>query len=156
MRWVIFLSILCRFQFPKLGGGFGGNIFHRGGGGQQREQQQSQPPQPPPQPQPQPQQPQQTHQQARSGPTPTAAAPTAADNRSGGSHSSGLDHASSSSSLEGGVASGMATPGRPPSVTCEKDHENLYNWMVRQQEYAHASDTTRPTVTFPKASAVFI
>ncbi|XP_050686161.1 transmembrane protein KIAA1109 homolog isoform X6 [Eriocheir sinensis] len=132
-----------RFQFPKLGGGFGGNIFHRGGGGQQQQQQ----PQPPPQPLPQ--QPQQAQQHVRSGPTATAAMP-GADNHSGGSHSSGLDRASSSSSLDGGVGSGMATPGRPPSVTCEKDHENLYNWMVRQQEYAHASDTTRPTVTFPK------
>ncbi|XP_042203884.1 transmembrane protein KIAA1109 homolog isoform X4 [Homarus americanus] len=73
----------------------------------------------------------------------------AGDNRSGGSRSSGSDHVSSSS-LDGGGGSGLATPGRPPTVNCEKDHENLYNWMVRQQEYAHTTDATRPTVTFPK------
>ncbi|XP_069163724.1 bridge-like lipid transfer protein family member 1 isoform X17 [Procambarus clarkii] len=80
-------------------------------------------------------------QQSRAGPT--------GDNRSAGSRSSGSDHVSSSS-LEGGGGSGLATPGRPPTVNCEKDHENLYNWMVRQQEYARTTDTTRPTVTFPQ------
>ncbi|XP_069959318.1 bridge-like lipid transfer protein family member 1 isoform X14 [Cherax quadricarinatus] len=73
----------------------------------------------------------------------------ARDNHSGGSKSSGSDNVSSSS-LEGGRGSGLATPGRPPTVTCEKDHENLYNWMVRQQEYARTTDANRPTVTFPQ------
>ncbi|XP_071552185.1 bridge-like lipid transfer protein family member 1 isoform X2 [Panulirus ornatus] len=75
------------------------------------------------------------------------------DNRSGGSRSSASDHMSSSS-LEGGGGSGLVTPGRPPTVNCEKDHENLYNWMVRQQEYTHTTDANRPTVTFPQGDGL--
>lgn len=75
----------------------------------------------------------------------------AADDRSRGSHTSGSDQISSSS-CEGVGGSGIGTPSRPPTVGCEKDHDDLYNWMVRQQEYTHVNDGTKPTVTFPHVS----
>ncbi|XP_042881836.1 transmembrane protein KIAA1109 homolog isoform X7 [Penaeus japonicus] len=77
----------------------------------------------------------------------------AADDRSRGSHTSGSDQISSSS-CEGVGGSGIGTPSRPPTVGCEKDHDDLYNWMVRQQEYTHANDGAKPTVTFPHQSGL--
>ena len=71
------------------------------------------------------------------------------EERSRASRSSGSDRVSSSS-LEGGGGSAIGTPGRAPGTGCEKDHDDLYNWMVRQQEYTHAAEATRPTVTFPQ------
>lgn len=79
----------------------------------------------------------------------------AADDRSRGSHTSGSDQISSSS-CEGVGGSGIGTPSRPPTVGCEKDHDDLYNWMVRQQEYTHANDGTKPTVTFPHVSILSV